>query len=215
MNNPPELLTKSEAAELLRIKPRTLAEWIRRCRIPYYKLPSGAIRFRKDSLLEYSNDRPFAHDGKNRAHTRREGKPAHAGKHGAASVSHCRGGRRHAGRTIGGSRPLAMASAISRGGLCGPWKAHAAHRCLYVDGEMPAESLYQRIAGMDGSGETLRVLNHEALFHRSNKVLNLADGATQDQLTRWMVPLARSQGNWAYLPERFPKWRTRPLRLAG
>jgi excisionase family DNA binding protein len=47
------VLDKPEAAEFLRIKRRTLDEWMRRKRIPFSKLPSGAVRFRKDQLLEF------------------------------------------------------------------------------------------------------------------------------------------------------------------
>ena len=47
------ILTKDEAAEFLRIKRRTLDDWMRRGRIPYIKLPSKAVRFRVDQLLEF------------------------------------------------------------------------------------------------------------------------------------------------------------------
>lgn len=47
------VLTKTEAAELLRIKPRTLDEWMRHKRIPYSKLPGGTVRFRRDHLLDF------------------------------------------------------------------------------------------------------------------------------------------------------------------
>ena len=45
--------TKPEAAEFLRIKPRTLDSWMRKKRVPFCKLPSGAGRFRTDQLLEF------------------------------------------------------------------------------------------------------------------------------------------------------------------
>jgi excisionase family DNA binding protein len=44
---------KPETAEFLRIKPRTLDDWMRRKRIPFAKLPSGAVRFRRDQLIEF------------------------------------------------------------------------------------------------------------------------------------------------------------------
>ena len=80
---------------------------------------------------------------------------------------------------------LAMAVAIASGRECGPWVGAGARRVLYVDGEMPCESISARIAGM-GSVENLAVLNHEALFHLSGKVLNLADPAMQAALTERM-----------------------------
>ena len=47
------VLTKAEAAEFLRIKTRTLDEWMRLKRVPFAKLPSGAVRFRRDHLLQF------------------------------------------------------------------------------------------------------------------------------------------------------------------
>jgi excisionase family DNA binding protein len=47
------VLTKAETAPFLRFKPRNLDEWIRRKRIPFYKLPSGTVRFRREQLLEF------------------------------------------------------------------------------------------------------------------------------------------------------------------
>jgi excisionase family DNA binding protein len=49
-----QLFDKPEAAEFLRIKKRTLDEWMRKRRVPFLKLPSGAVRFRRDQLLEFS-----------------------------------------------------------------------------------------------------------------------------------------------------------------
>jgi excisionase family DNA binding protein len=48
-----EVFDKPEAAAFLRIKTRTLDEWMKKRRVPYLKLPSGAVRFRKDQLLEF------------------------------------------------------------------------------------------------------------------------------------------------------------------
>ena len=78
---------------------------------------------------------------------------------------------------------LGFATAINRGDAFGPWKVHEAARVLYVDGEMPLESLEKRISGM-GADEWLSVLNHEALFHSTNTVLNLTAPKAQDALTR-------------------------------
>ncbi len=82
---------------------------------------------------------------------------------------------------------LALACAIAAGEACGPWQAAPSpRRVLYVDGEMPCESLAARIAGMGGTA-ALSVLNHEALFHQGGGVLNFADPATQDALTSLML----------------------------
>ena len=52
-SNENAILTKEGAAELLKVKPRTIDEWMRRRRIPFCKLPSGTVRFRRDQLLEF------------------------------------------------------------------------------------------------------------------------------------------------------------------
>lgn len=89
----------------------------------------------------------------------------------------------HAPRGLGKTWfSLALATAIAAGRGCGPWRGHNPRRVLYVDGEMPCESLDSRIAGM-GRSENLRVLNHEVLFHLADRVLNLADSAVQQALT--------------------------------
>jgi excisionase family DNA binding protein len=48
-----EILNKPEAAAFLRIKKRTLDAWMKQRRIPFLKLPSGTVRFRKDQLLDF------------------------------------------------------------------------------------------------------------------------------------------------------------------
>ncbi|HEY8902242.1 MAG TPA: AAA family ATPase, partial [Chthoniobacterales bacterium] len=93
----------------------------------------------------------------------------------------------HAPRGLGKTwLSLAMASSIACGRACGPWHAQAPRKVLYVDGEMPCESLDSRIAGL-GRSENLHVLNHEVLFHLAEKVLNLADAAVQEALTARML----------------------------
>jgi predicted DNA-binding transcriptional regulator AlpA len=47
-----EILNKPEAATFLRIKKRTLDAWMTKG-LPYAKLPSGAVRFRREQLLEW------------------------------------------------------------------------------------------------------------------------------------------------------------------
>jgi AAA domain len=83
---------------------------------------------------------------------------------------------------------LGMGTAIASGGKCGPWRARGQHRVLYIDGEMPCESIDKRIRGMGGV-ENLRVLNHEALFHLTGKVLNLGDLMMQEVLTELLLAM--------------------------
>jgi len=65
----------------------------------------------------------------------------------------------------------------------GPWKVHDHAPVLYVDGEMPCQSLEERIAGLCGDDE-LTVLNHESLFHLTGRVVNLTDAKVQQAITR-------------------------------
>jgi excisionase family DNA binding protein len=48
-----EVFTKAEAAAFLRIKTRTLDEWMRLKHVPFCKLPSGTVRFRREHLLGF------------------------------------------------------------------------------------------------------------------------------------------------------------------
>ena len=48
-----EILDKPGASEILRISTRTLDEWMLRKMVPYAKLPSGTVRFRRSQLLEF------------------------------------------------------------------------------------------------------------------------------------------------------------------
>ena len=54
-NAPPDsaVLTKAGAAEFLKVKPRTVDDWMRKKRIPFVKLPSGTVRFRRSQLLDF------------------------------------------------------------------------------------------------------------------------------------------------------------------
>ena len=78
---------------------------------------------------------------------------------------------------------LGMATAITSKGTFGPWPVHDHTPVLYVDGEMPCETLEQRMAGLGGD-EDLLVLNHESLFHTTGKVLNLTAPEAQDSITK-------------------------------
>ncbi len=50
----PEVIwTKPEAADFLRIKSRTLDSWMRRGLLPFSRLPTGAVRFRRSQLVDF------------------------------------------------------------------------------------------------------------------------------------------------------------------
>jgi len=48
-----EVLGKPDASRLLSISTRTLDSWMRRRIVPFSKLPSGAVRFRRSQLLSF------------------------------------------------------------------------------------------------------------------------------------------------------------------
>jgi hypothetical protein len=68
---------------------------------------------------------------------------------------------------------LMMAKALSQAGSVGEWQAHAPTKVLYIDGEMPADLMRARDQGLSqGLGE-VEFLNHEILFDRTERVLNI------------------------------------------
>jgi len=75
---------------------------------------------------------------------------------------------------------LLIAEAVATSGHVGEWKAPASAKVLYIDGEMPADLMRDRDKGL-GSGE-VEFLNHEILFDRTGKVLNITEPAVQDAI---------------------------------
>jgi putative DNA primase/helicase len=65
------------------------------------------------------------------------------------------------------------------GGLT-EWNIHRQHRVLYLDGEMPLDGIRERDSALTaGPAPGLFYLQHEALFHLTGRVLNLADPLVQ------------------------------------
>lgn len=50
--NKVQLLTTQEVAELLRVSPRTVQNWIKRDQVPFLELPGGEYRLPLAGLLE-------------------------------------------------------------------------------------------------------------------------------------------------------------------
>jgi AAA domain/DnaB-like helicase N terminal domain len=100
----------------------------------------------------------------------------------------CRGdlGLIHAYRGVGKTwLALLIAKALSQGGTIGPWTAHRKAKVLYVDGEMPVDLMRQRDCGLGSSEDNLiEFLNHEILFERTQKVLNITDSNVQRAITK-------------------------------
>jgi hypothetical protein len=76
-----------------------------------------------------------------------------------------------------------LAMGISKGENFGPWKCQKPWKVLYVDGEMPSESMQERLLLLDPSpSENLHLLSLEALADGDGLILNLCRGTQQDGL---------------------------------
>jgi hypothetical protein len=84
---------------------------------------------------------------------------------------------------------LAIAQAISTGGKLGEWQAHEPAKVLYVDGEMPPDLMRERCEGLDGNNANLHFLNHEILFERTGKVLNITNREIQQAITNHCIAI--------------------------
>jgi hypothetical protein len=78
---------------------------------------------------------------------------------------------------------LAIAQALSTGGKLGDWKALAPVKVLYVDGEMPPDLMRARCEGLQATNANLEFLNHEILFDRTGKTLNITSREVQQAIT--------------------------------
>ena len=78
---------------------------------------------------------------------------------------------------------LAIAQALSTGSKLGDWPGHAPVKVLYIDGEMPPDLMRSRCKGLEAGNDNLQFLNHEILFERSGKVLNITNGKIQQAIT--------------------------------
>jgi hypothetical protein len=72
----------------------------------------------------------------------------------------------------------------------GPWEIHKQVPVLYLDGEMPAPDVKQRDKALGGPIPSLTYLNHEILFDRTGKIMNLANRDFQ----RAVLEFCRSEG---------------------
>jgi AAA domain-containing protein/DnaB helicase-like protein len=77
---------------------------------------------------------------------------------------------------------LGIAQALSTGGKLGDWQAHERVRVLYIDGEMPPDLMRERCDGLQSANDQLQFLNHEILFERTGKVLNITNREIQDAI---------------------------------
>jgi len=76
-----------------------------------------------------------------------------------------------------------MARQCAEGGSVADWKVHKPRRVLYIDGEMPFDSIRERDAALTTApADGIYYLQHEALFHLTGQVLNLTNPAVQAAL---------------------------------
>ncbi len=83
---------------------------------------------------------------------------------------------------------MQFAAALSQeNGRVGPWVSNGRTNVLYVDGEMPPDLIRDRDRGLgDGEGE-VRYLNHDILFNRTGRVMNIAKIEFQQEITRYCL----------------------------
>ena len=59
----PSMMTAREVAEELSVCTETVLRWTRQGKLPGFRLPGGALRYREDDLLEWLEDRQVKEDG--------------------------------------------------------------------------------------------------------------------------------------------------------
>lgn len=77
---------------------------------------------------------------------------------------------------------MLIAKAVSEGGSLGDWDTHGRAKVLYIDGEMPADLMRDRDIGLSTGGGEIEFLNHEILFDRTEKVLNITEPELQQAI---------------------------------
>ena len=78
---------------------------------------------------------------------------------------------------------LAIACALSGGLTLGDWKGHRPVKVLYLDGEMPPDLMQTRCNGLGAANANFCILNHEILFNRTSRVLNITKPEIQQGIT--------------------------------
>lgn len=78
-----------------------------------------------------------------------------------------------------------IAKCLALGRDCGPWKIKGSHKVLYLDGEMAAADIKTRDFSLGEPTENLSYINHEILFERTGKTMNLADPEFQNAVIQF------------------------------
>lgn len=83
---------------------------------------------------------------------------------------------------------LGLSTALSTGGKIGAWQAHETVQVAYLDSEMPAEDIRSRVLGLGlNESENFHLLNHELMFERTGKVVNVNNPIIQKAITRYCI----------------------------
>jgi hypothetical protein len=82
---------------------------------------------------------------------------------------------------------LLIAQGIATGRPIGPWSVHGIRRVLYIDGEMPPDSVRDRDASLGDPCDNLIFLNHQILFEKTGQVINLASISVQEAITEFLL----------------------------
>jgi putative DNA primase/helicase len=77
-----------------------------------------------------------------------------------------------------------MRTALASGGKFGQWAAHEPTQVAYLDTEMPAEDIRSRVIGL-GLSDNFHILNHELLFERTGKVVNVNNLTIQKSISQY------------------------------
>jgi putative DNA primase/helicase len=81
---------------------------------------------------------------------------------------------------------LMIANAVATGGTIGEWESPTVKKVLFIDGEMPADMIRDRLLGFGGT-ENISLLNHEILFDRTQSVINVTNSQQQDALLQLCI----------------------------
>jgi AAA domain len=77
---------------------------------------------------------------------------------------------------------LDIAHGIAEKKNVGPWEVHQQLKCLYLDGEMPPGDIKTRDQMLGIPSKNLVYVNHEILFERTGRVMNLANPEFQNSV---------------------------------
>jgi hypothetical protein len=73
-----------------------------------------------------------------------------------------------------------FAHSIAQKRNLGPWAAPKQRNVLYLDGEMPPSDIKARDFALGAPVQNLAYVNHEILFQRTGRIMNLADISFQN-----------------------------------